>query len=137
MVLYYFIKSFRRTTVYPYHLTSIKSILLTKDFITYFSCIIDLIIINRNKYNTIITQQVLSHLQSRINHVKPIGMKATIALCILHKLIAFFIILTTIMDILLLIFVKIVIIYKIVTCIVRWINIYHFHLTKIIFPQQF
>ena len=56
-----------------------NNIILSKYFIANFSKVLHLIVINGNKYHTIIREQISCNLQSRVNHVEPIGMESTIA----------------------------------------------------------
>ena len=64
-------------------------------------------------------------------------METSIAFSISNELVSFFVILPTIVNILLLILIKVVVIHKVITCIVRRININHLHLTQIVFTKQF
>ena len=48
-----------------------------KNLITHFSEIAQFMIINRNEYNPIFTQEVASEIQSGIHHVQPFGVITT------------------------------------------------------------
>ena len=63
-------------------------------------------------------------------------MKTSIAFCISYKTITFTIQLTAIFNILLCALLKIIIINKILTCIIRRIDINHLHLAQVCFLQQ-
>ena len=110
--------------------------MFAKCLIAYFPQISLFIIINTNKNDTIICQQVLCQLQSRINHIKPIGMETAVALGVLHHTIAIFIVLSTVSKVLIHVLSKVVLIHKIVTRVVRRINVNHLDFTKIGFLQQ-
>ena len=55
---------------------------------TNFLQILNLVVINRDKYHAILRQQVSCHLQSWINHIQPIGVEASVALGIRNKTVA-------------------------------------------------
>ena len=59
-----------------------------KHFITNFPKILHFMIINRDKYHTILSQQVPCHFQSWINHIQPIGVEASVALGVRHQTVA-------------------------------------------------
>ena len=63
-------------------------------------------------------------------------METAIAFSIGNELVTIFVILSTIMYILLLILVKVIIIYKVITSIVGWVDVYHFHLAQIVLSKQ-
>ena len=62
-----------------FYCNAVNEIVFSKHFIANFSEVLYLIIINRDKYHTIICQQISCNFQSRINHVEPIGMESAIA----------------------------------------------------------
>ena len=64
-------------------------------------------------------------------------MKSAIALCILYKPISVLILLTTIVYIVSCCLYTIILIYKVISCIIRWIDINHLHFSKICLPQDF
>jgi len=113
-----------------------NKITLTENLITYLSQIIYFVIIYTDKNNTIITQQIFCQLQSRIYHIQPISMKTTVTLSISNHLIPFFIILATIILVFRSILLKFIAINKVITCIIRRIDINHLHLAQIRFLQQ-
>lgn len=59
-----------------------KEILRTENLITDCFKILDFIIVHRNEYHPIITEQLSGHFEARIYHVEPIGVKATVGLYI-------------------------------------------------------
>ena len=66
--------------------------MFSKHLIANLSKVFHLIIINRNEYHTIICQQVSCNFQSWINHIEPIGVKASITFCIGDHSISLFIV---------------------------------------------
>ena len=113
-----------------------NEITFSKNLCTNFKKIRAFIIIYTNKNRAIICQQILCQLQPRINHIEPIGMETAIALGVGHKTVAFFIILTAIIHIVRRTLGKIILIDKIVTRIIRRINVDHLDLTQIGFLQE-
>ena len=113
-----------------------NEITFSKNLCTNFKKIRAFIIIYTNKNRAIICQQILCQLQPRINHIEPIGMKTAIALGVVHKPVAFFVILAAIIHIARRTLSKIILIDKIVTCVVGWINVDHLDLAQIGFLQE-
>lgn len=64
-------------------------------------------------------------------------MKSAVAFRILYQPIPFFVSLPTVFHIVICLFGKIVLIDKIISRVIRWININHLHFSKIGFPQDF
>ena len=60
----------------------------SENFSTNFLQIFNLMVINRNKYHTIVSQQVPCHFQSWINHIQPIGVEASVAFGVRHQTVA-------------------------------------------------
>lgn len=77
---------FRCKCSFPYKLCD--KITFSKNLITYLLQILNLIVINRDEYHTILGQKVPCHFQSWINHIQPIGMKSTVALGVRHQTVA-------------------------------------------------
>ena len=64
-------------------------------------------------------------------------METAITFCVGNKLVAFFVILPTIVNILLLVLVKVVVIHKVIACVIRRVDIYHLHFAQIVLAEQF
>lgn len=64
------------TFTFPYAIT--YKILLTEHIFTQLSQVRFFIIINRNKDDPIVAQQFLSDFQSRVHHIEPIGVEASV-----------------------------------------------------------
>ena len=64
-------------------------------------------------------------------------MKSAVAFGVLKKLVAVIVELSAAVKIIVSIFCKIIIVDKVIACVVRWINVYHFDLAKISFLQKF
>ena len=94
-------------------------------------------IITRNKNHSIIGQQVPCHLQSRIDHVQPIGVEPAVCLIVFHKAVALVIVLSAVGDIFLHALRKIVFVDKVTAGVVRRIDIDHLDLAQIGLLQQF
>ena len=82
----------------PYNLC--HKITFTEYLITKNSHISLLAIIDTNKYHPILAQQILSHLQTWVYHVEPVGMKTPVTFRVGNKAITLFILLTAIVHIL-------------------------------------
>ena len=54
-----------------------NKIFFTEDFIAKFTKVHNLIVINRNKDNTVFTQQVCSKTKTRVHHIQPVGVVAS------------------------------------------------------------
>ncbi len=109
----------------------------SKNFITNFTQVVIFIIINRNKYHPILSQQRTSHHQARINHRAPIRMVSTIRIRIFDKAITQFIHISSKQVFLRLRTGKIIMIHKVIPRIIRRVDIYHLHLTEIRLLEQF
>ena len=119
-----------------------KEILRTENLITHCFKILDFIIVHRNEYHTIITEQITGNFQSRIYHIEPIGVKATVGFCVaLHGVIVHLVAHGVKCTIgLFKLFsspTEIVVIHKIVTCIVGRVNVNHLHAAEICFAKYF
>ena len=108
-----------------------------KHFIATFFQVFLFIIINTYKYNTIICEQVLCQSQTRINHIQPVSMKATVAFGVLHHTVTFFIKLTTVSKVFICVLGEVILIHKVVTRVVRRVNVNHLDFSKIGFLQEF
>ena len=62
--------------------------LFSKYLVAHFYKVICLSVINRDKYHSVIRQQVPCHFQTRIDHIEPIGMEAAIALGVGNETVA-------------------------------------------------
>ena len=100
-------------------------IIFSKNLIAYFSQISNLIFVNGNKNNTVVGQKVAGKFQTRIHHVQPISMVSAccfgIRFCGLPR--DFLVVRNTVR--------KIIRIDKVIACIVRRINVYHFNGIKV------
>ena len=118
-----------RKCSFPYNLC--KEVTFAKNLITDILQVLLLIIINRNKNHTILTQQRTSHHQSRIHHRAPIRMKTSIRIHVLDIFIAQFIHCPRSFSILIGRHGIVIMINKVIPRVVRWIDIDHLHLTQI------
>ena len=107
-----------------------------KNFIANLCQILNFVLINANKNNAVICQQIPRQHQPRIHHTAPVGVKPSVAVVVLeqpilvlviHPHLAVFFILRTH---------EIICIDKIVARIIRWVNINHFDLAQIALLQQ-
>ena len=64
-------------------------------------------------------------------------MKTTVALGVLHHAVSVFVKLSAVFKIFICTLCKIVLIYKVIACVIRRVDIYHLNLAKICFLQQF
>ena len=65
-----------------------NKVFLAKNFVSNFLQVSSFIITYRNKYHTILSQQVPCHFQSWINHIQPIGVEASVAFGVRHQTVA-------------------------------------------------
>ncbi len=95
---------------------------------------------NRNKNNTIISEQVASDFQSRIYHIEPISMKATIAFSItlhwVNQLVAIFIEGSTGCFEVFARLCEIVIIDEVITCIIWRVYVNHLDCSEIVLTEN-
>ncbi len=108
---------FWRVCSFPYQLR--YEILPAKHFIATFFEVFLLIVINTDKYYTVISQQILCQFQTRINHIKPVRMKTAIALGVLRHAVASLIVLPAVGKILIRTLSKVILVYKVASGVVR------------------
>ena len=63
-------------------------------------------------------------------------MKAAIALCVGHQLVALFVVLAAVVDILLLVLVEVVVLHEVVAGVVGRVDIDHLHLAQIVLAEN-
>ena len=118
-----------------------KKILRAKNFITNSLQVFSLIIVHGNEYYTIFSQEVASNFETWVYHVEPVGVETTVAFDVaLHRvngLIAFVVKQAALCLEVAFALCKVVVIHKVVTGVIRWVDINHFHLAEIGFTQHF
>ena len=96
-----------------------------------------LVVINGNKDNAILRQQRASHQQSTIYHGAPVRVETAVAVEVAAKAIALFVHIASRKILFFDGMGKIIVIHKVVTRIIRWVNINHLHFTHIALLQEF
>ena len=107
-----------------------------KHFVTTLFQILLLVIINADKDNTIICQQILCQSEPRIDHIQPVGVETTIALSVLHHAVSVFIELSAARKVFLRALSKIVLIHEVVARVVGRVYVDHLDLAEIGLLQE-
>ena len=113
-----------------------KEIILSEHIICYFHQVIHFIVINTDKDNPIVRQQISCQHQPGINHAAPVGMKPSIGVGILEQTVFVLVVHSHLLVFFFLRAHEIIGIDKIVAGVVRRVDIDHFDLAEIAFLQE-
>src|SRR3990172_7755616 len=120
---------------FPNKLTN--KILLPEYLIHHHPQVMNLIIVNMNKDNAVITQQVLGKEQTGVHHAEPVAVKVAAILAVLaeqtllHQ-VAFFVLVSDAFEVVLFLLAESIRVNKaVIACVIRWFNDYSLYLSVI------